>query len=112
MLAPPFSFAAIGSGVTLAKNIALGSAFVGAAVNSLYLGPRTRTIMAKRRELSASDGVHHTDPTASDATKQNNQAFKKVHGASVLLNLVTFIGLAAYGVILTDGFLAQAVKKI
>lgn len=109
LLSPPVAFA---SSVVLAKNVALGAAFLGGAVNSGYLSGKTRQLMARRREQIALEGKPHNDPTASDAMKAINKDFGKIHGLSVLFNLGTFLGLVAYGVILTDGFLSTAVKAI
>lgn len=108
LVTPPVSY--IG-GMALAKNITLGASFIGGAVNWGILGPKTRVLMAKRREQSALEGKAHNDPTASEATKAINKEFGKVHGLSVLFNLGTFLGLLAYGVIMTDGFLVKAIRK-
>lgn len=106
---PPVAFA---SSVLLAKNLTLGVATLGGAANALYFGPKSRVVMAKRREQIAIEGKAHNDPTASDTMKQINKEFGKIHGLSVLCNLGTFLGLLAYGVILSDGFLGLAAKSV
>lgn len=108
LLTPPVPFL---GGLALAKNIALGSSLVSAAGNMLYLGPKSRVVMAQRREQIAIEGKSHKDPTASETMKAINKRFGTIHGASVVLNLITFVGLTAYGIIMTDGFLAKAIRK-
>lgn len=109
LLTAPVPF--VGSLAT-AKTVALGTSLVGAFANAVYLGPKSRVILAKRREQTALEGKAHTDPTASAEMKAINKEFGAVHGASVLLNMFTFVGFAAYGVIMTEGFLLNAVKKV
>lgn len=109
LLTPPVSFA---SSIVLAKNLSLGIAAVGGAANTFYFGPQSRVVMAKRREQVAIEGKPHNDPTASETMKKINKEFGKIHGLSVLFNLGTFLGLAAYGVILSDGFLSLAAKSL
>lgn len=110
LLTPPFKF--VGVAATLAQ-ASLGTAAVGSLANILWLGPKTRRVMASRKAQEGVEGKSCKDPTVSNDMKVLNKEFGKIHGLSVLFNMGSFLGLMLYGVVLTDGFkvLARAVPK-
>jgi hypothetical protein len=104
LLTPPFQFGA-------AAYTVLGTSLVGAAVNVGYLGPKSNAIKGKRDLQMEIEGKTYKDPTASDEMKKLNKQFGATHGISVLLNLIGWLGLVAYGVLLTEGLSTKTLAK-
>lgn len=113
---PYFSLQAIASAVLLltkpiaftgqAANISLGISALGGLINLVVFTPMTRQIMELRKKQEGIDGKLCRDPDPSPEMAALNSKFRKIHGASVLLNTAAFLSLAFYGVVLTDGFLS------
>lgn len=115
-----FAFQALASGILLLTPpfVAgatfywpLGICLVGGLLNTLVLGPANRRVMAQRKAQLEKEGLsHHKDPKASAELKAINKEFAKVHGASVLVNMIAFGAMTFYGATLTGGLL-RAVPK-
>lgn len=116
-----FAFQAVASGIllltppfaaTAAFYWPLGICLVGGLLNTLVLGPANRRVMAQRKAQLAKEGLtNHKDPNASAELKAINKEFAKVHGASVLINMIAFGAMAYYGVTLTNGLIYKIVPK-
>lgn len=108
LLTPPVQFASRAAAVA-----SLGAATVGSLANIVWLGPKTREIMERRKAQEVLEGKKCKDPSVSQVMKDINKEFGKIHGASVVFNMGTFVGLLFYGVVLTDGFkrIVRAVPK-
>lgn len=108
LLTPPVQFAS-----RVAVTASLGVAAISSLTNLVWLGPRTRELKASRKAQETLEEKEYKDPTASQDMKNINKEFSRVHGASVVLNLGSFVGMLVYGVLLTDGFrrVVRAVPK-
>lgn len=99
LLSTPFA-------ATTLSYTALGIPLATALINSLYLGPASNRLIKQRLAQAEAEGKSHKDPNASPEMKRMNKQFGKLHGISVLLNLVLWISLGVYGVQLTEGLAA------
>lgn len=72
--------------------------------NWVYVGPQTTKIMALRKHQETRDGKKSYDkgPHSEEMQKLNKQ-FGVLHGISSLTNLVGFLGMCWYGVLLGEG---------
>lgn len=84
----------------------LAIVFLTSLLNLLVLSPKTRQVMEARRQQEVIDGKSCKDPEPSADMFKLNQRFKKLHGVSVASNMIGFLALAFYGVVLTDGFVS------
>lgn len=68
---------------------------VANAINWLYLGPKATTLMFERHAQEKQEGVdaHKDKDRISPKIKAMNKKFAQLHGASSLLNLLSFGGL-------------------
>ncbi|KAG8943426.1 hypothetical protein FRC04_002891 [Tulasnella sp. 424] len=67
------------------------------ALNWLYLGPLTSSLMFKRHKLERAEGKSYTDPTVSDEMKALTKKFGALHGISSLTNLISILGMTFHG---------------
>ena len=78
--------------------------FVTGLVNLLYVGPQTTEIMKIRKHQETKDGKKSYDKGPhSKEMKALNRQFGILHGVSSLVNLVGFLGMCWYGVLLGEG---------
>ena len=91
-----------------ASNDRLGSALIGtmlvtALVNLVYVGPQTTEMMKLRKHQETRDGKKSYDQGPhSEEMQQLNKRFGILHGLSSLTNLVGFLGMVWYGVLLAE----------
>lgn len=85
--------------------VTLGAATLGAVANCVVLGPLARQTMQARKQQEVKDGRLCREEPVSEEMGVLNKRFGMVHGLSMVFNLVTFVGLLAYGVVMTDSFL-------
>lgn len=73
-------------------------------INWLYVGPQTTEIMKLRKHQETRDGKKSYDvgPHSAEMQKLNKQ-FGVLHGVSSLVNLVGFLSMCWYGVVLGEG---------
>jgi hypothetical protein len=78
--------------------------FATALVNLLYVGPKTTDIMRLRKHQETRDGKKSYDkgPHSKEMEALNKQ-FGILHGVSSLVNMVGFLGMCWYGVLLGEG---------
>ncbi|KAK7183269.1 hypothetical protein DPSP01_011788 [Paraphaeosphaeria sporulosa] len=78
--------------------------FTTALVNLLYVGPETTRIMKVRKHQETKDGKKSYDkgPHSKEMEALNRQ-FGILHGVSSLVNLIGFLGMCWYGVLLGEG---------
>lgn len=84
--------------------ITLGTAVVGGLTNLLWLLPSTRSIKEARFKLE------DEGKTDSPEHKELSKQFGKIHGLSLLFNLINFSALTTYGFILTKNIIRYAPK--
>ncbi|KAF1948969.1 hypothetical protein CC80DRAFT_520820 [Byssothecium circinans] len=73
-------------------------------VNMLYVGPQTTRVMERRKHQETMDGKKSYDKGEhSEEMKRLNREFGVLHGVSSLVNLVGFLGMVWYGVLLGEG---------
>ncbi|KAF2875613.1 hypothetical protein BDV95DRAFT_485004 [Massariosphaeria phaeospora] len=77
---------------------------VTGVVNYVYVGPQTTEVMRLRKHQETRDGKKSYDqgPHSEEMQKLNRQ-FGILHGVSSLVNLVGFLGMIWYGVLLAEG---------
>ncbi|CCH45356.1 putative membrane protein [Wickerhamomyces ciferrii] len=90
--------------LTTGALITLGTAIIGGLTNYAYLLPETRKIKEARFKLE--------DEGKSDSAefKELSKQFGKIHGFSLLFNLVNFTALTTYGFILVKNIVRYAPK--
>lgn len=72
--------------------------------NWLYVGPQTTEIMRLRKHQETRDGKKSYDKGPhSEEMIALNRRFGVLHGVSSLVNLVGFLGMVWYGVLLGEG---------
>lgn len=73
-------------------------------INLLYVGRQSTKIMALRKHQETRDGKksYDTGPHSEEMQKLNKQ-FGLLHEISSLVNLVGFLGMCWYGVLLGEG---------
>ncbi|KAF1967143.1 hypothetical protein BU23DRAFT_559584 [Bimuria novae-zelandiae CBS 107.79] len=78
--------------------------FVTGLVNWAYVGPQTTEIMKVRKHQETKDGKKSYDKGPhSREMEELNRRFAVLHGVSSLVNLVGFLGMCWYGVLLGEG---------
>lgn len=78
--------------------------FATALANLLYVGPKTTEIMKVRKHQETKDGKKSYDKGPHSKQMQAlNRQFGILHGVSSLVNLVGFLGMCWYGVLLGEG---------
>lgn len=90
--------------LTTGALVTLGTAVVGGLTNLLWLLPATRKIKEARFKLE--DEGKEESPEHKELSKK----FGKIHGLSLLFNLVNFTALTTYGFILTKNIIRYAPK--
>ncbi|CAI6333226.1 unnamed protein product [Periconia digitata] len=84
----------------------LATMLVTGIVNMVYVGPKTTEIMKLRKHQETKDGRKSYDkgpePHSAEMQKLNKQ-FGMLHGVSSLVNLIGFLGMCWYGVLLGEG---------
>lgn len=82
----------------------IGTMFVTGVVNLVYVGPQTTEIMKIRKHQETKDGKKSYDkgPHSKEMAALNKQ-FGILHGISSLVNLVGFLSMCWYGVLLGEG---------
>ena len=77
---------------------------VSGVTNLIYVGPKTTEIMKLRKHQETRDGKKSYDkgPHSKEMQALNKQ-FGVLHGVSSLVNLVGFLGMCWYGVLLGEG---------
>ncbi|PVH96769.1 hypothetical protein DM02DRAFT_616990 [Periconia macrospinosa] len=84
----------------------IATMLVSGVVNMVYVGPKTTEIMKLRKHQETKDGRKSYDkgPEPHSAEMQRlNKAFGMLHGISSLVNLVGFLSMCWYGVLLGEG---------
>ena len=82
----------------------IGTMFVTGLVNLLYVGPQTTEIMRVRKHQETRDGKKSYEKGPhSREMEALNRRFGILHGVSSLVNLVGFLGMCWYGVLLGEG---------
>ncbi|KIW36943.1 uncharacterized protein PV06_10844 [Exophiala oligosperma] len=77
--------------------------FATAAANLAYIGPATTKCMRERKHQETRDGKKSYDaPPHSKEMQALNQQFSTLHGASSLVNLVSWMASLWYGFYLAD----------
>jgi hypothetical protein len=75
-----------------------------ALVNLVYVGPQTTRIMVERKHQETKDGKKSYDKGPhSKEMEELNRRFGMLHGVSSVVNLVGFLGMCWYGVVLGEG---------
>lgn len=78
--------------------------FATGLINLLYVGPQTTEIMRVRKHQETKDGKKSYDKGPhSKEMEALNRRFGILHGVSSLVNLVGFLGMCWYGVLLGEG---------
>lgn len=90
--------------MTTGALVTLGTAIVGGLTNLAWLLPATRKIKEARFKLEAEGKEDSAE--FKGLTKQ----FGKLHGLSLLFNLINFTALTTYGFILTKNIIRYAPK--
>jgi hypothetical protein len=82
----------------------IGTMLVTGLANLVYVGPETTRIMKERKHQETRDGKKSYDegPHSSEMVELNRR-FGVLHGVSSLVNLVGFLGMCWYGVLLGEG---------
>jgi hypothetical protein len=81
----------------------IGTMFVTAVANLVYVGPETTRIMGLRKHQETRDGKKSWDEGPHSKEMQElNRKFGVLHGVSSLTNLVGFLGMCWYGVLLAE----------
>lgn len=82
----------------------ISTMLVTGLINWLYVGPQTTEIMKLRKHQETRDGKKSYDvgPHSAEMQKLNKQ-FGVLHGVSSLVNLVGFLSMCWYGVVLGEG---------
>lgn len=81
----------------------IGTMFVTALVNWVYLGPQTTKVMGLRKHQETRDGKKSGDAGPHSEEMQTlNRQFGILHGASSLVNMVGLVAMIWYGGILGD----------
>lgn len=77
---------------------------VTGVVNLAYVGPQTTEVMKLRKHQETRDGKKSYDAGPhSEEMKALNKRFGMLHGISSLVNLVGFLGMCWYGLLLGEG---------
>jgi hypothetical protein len=81
----------------------IGTMFITAVANLVYVGPETTRIMGLRKHQETRDGKKSWDEGPHSKEMQElNRKFGVLHGVSSLTNLVGFLGMCWYGVLLAE----------
>lgn len=77
--------------------------FATATANLAYIGPATTKCMRERKHQETRDGKKSYDaPPHSQEMQALNQQFSRLHGASSLVNLLSWMASLWYGFYLAD----------
>jgi hypothetical protein len=81
----------------------IGTMFVTALANLVYVGPQTTEVMRLRKHQETRDGKKYDDAGAqSEEMKGLNLRFGVLHGVSSLVNMVGFGAMVWYGGVLAE----------
>lgn len=82
----------------------VGAMFVTAALNLVYLGPKTTSVMVQRKHQETRDGkaAYDKGPHSEEMQKLNRE-FSILHGVSSLTNLVGLGAMVWYAGVLGAG---------
>jgi hypothetical protein len=81
----------------------IGTMFVTALANLVYVGPQTTEVMRLRKHQETRDGKKYDDAgTQSEEMKSLNWRFGVLHGVSSLVNMVGFGAMVWYGGVLGE----------
>ncbi|KAL9042395.1 MAG: hypothetical protein Q9214_003793 [Letrouitia sp. 1 TL-2023] len=73
------------------------------AANLFYISPQTTKTMKQRKHQETRDGKKSYDPPPHSKEMQRlNKTFRRLHGASALLNLASLGAILWYGVVLAE----------
>ncbi|KAF2106136.1 hypothetical protein BDV96DRAFT_480134, partial [Lophiotrema nucula] len=82
----------------------IATMLVTGIVNWVYVGPQTTEVMKLRKHQETRDGKKSYDAGPhSEEMKKLNHRFGVLHGVSSAVNLVGFLGMLWYGVLLGEG---------
>lgn len=82
----------------------IGTMFVTALVNWVYVGPETTRVMGLRKHQETRDGKKSYDPAPhTEAMQKLNREFGILHGVSSLINMVGLGAMIWYGGVLGEG---------
>jgi hypothetical protein len=77
---------------------------ISGVVNLLYVGPQTTEVMKIRKHQETRDGKKSYDKGPHSKEMQDlNHRFSVLHGISSSVNLVGFLGMCWYGLLLGEG---------
>lgn len=80
--------------------VSLGISSLGGLINNFYCLPVSRKLKADKEALLESNGNVETEEVKTLAKQ-----FGKVHGISMLINVISIASLTAYGFVLTSGLI-------
>ncbi|KAF2729190.1 hypothetical protein EJ04DRAFT_502784 [Polyplosphaeria fusca] len=84
-------------------SVLIGIMLVCGVLNWTWVGPQTTEVMRLRKHQETRDGKKSYDKGPhSDEMKALNRRFGILHGVSSLANLVGFLGMCWYGVLLAE----------
>jgi hypothetical protein len=82
----------------------IGTMLVTGLANLVYVGPETTRIMQERKHQETRDGKKSWDEGPHSKEMMDlNRRFSVLHGVSSLVNLVGYLGMCWYGVLLAEG---------
>lgn len=93
--------------LSTAALVTLGLSSLGGLANYFWLLPWTHNVKSKRLALQETIGEGFEE---NEDYKKLTKEFGRSHGLSLLFNLITAIGLASYGVILSGKLLKNLPK--
>ena len=77
---------------------------ISGVANLVYVGPQTTEVMMLRKHQETRDGKKSYDKGPhSKEMEVLNHRFSVLHGVSSAVNLVGFLGMCWYGVLLGEG---------
>ncbi|RAL59316.1 hypothetical protein DID88_006921 [Monilinia fructigena] len=83
--------------------VPLGTMFVTGLANLVLIGPATTRLIKERKHQETRDGKKSYDAAPHSREMQKlNKSFGRLHGASSLVNLVSFLATIWYGVSLAE----------
>lgn len=82
----------------------IATMLVSGVINLVWVGPQTTEIMRLRKHQETRDGKKSYDAGPHSREMQKlNRRFGILHGVSSLTNMVGFLAMCWYGVVLADG---------
>jgi hypothetical protein len=83
--------------------VLISTMLVTAVVNLVYVGPQTTEVMRLRKHQETRDGKKSYDAGPhSDEMQKLNKQFGMLHGISSMTNMIGFLGMCWYGVLVAE----------